>query len=107
MHKIKNIIFDLGGVILNIDNKRTEDAFGKLGVKNFNEIFGHGHAASFVLDYEIGKITDRQFIKELKGIAGLSASDEQILGAWNVMLGDFPPERIQLLDELKKHYRLF
>jgi FMN phosphatase YigB (HAD superfamily) len=107
MKKIKNIIFDLGGVILNIDNKLTEEAFVKLGVKNFHEIFGHGHAASFVLDYEIGKISDEQFIKELKKISGLSVSDEQILDAWNIMLLDFPPERIQLLKDLAKHFRLF
>jgi HAD superfamily hydrolase (TIGR01509 family) len=107
MQKIKNIIFDLGGVILNIDNKLTQEAFIKLGVKNFPEIFGHGHAASFILEYEIGEITDEEFIIELKKISRLSVSDEQILAAWNIMLLDFPPERIQLLNELKKHYRLF
>ena len=107
MTGIKNIIFDLGGVILNIDNKLTEDAFVKLGVKNFHEIFGHGHAASFVLEYEIGKITDEQFISELKKLVGSSVSDEEILDAWNVILLDFPPKRIQLLNDLKKHYRLF
>ncbi len=107
MQTIKNIIFDLGGVILNINNKLTEDAFIKLGVKNFHEIFGHGHAASFVLEYEIGKITDEQFIRELKKLVGSSVSDEQILAAWNVILLDFPPERIQLLNKLKKQYRLF
>ena len=107
MQKIKNIIFDLGGVILNIDNKLTEHAFIKLGVKNFHEIFGHGHAASFVRDYEIGKISDERFIEELKNISGLLVSDEEILAAWNIMLLDFPPERIQLLNDLKKRYRLF
>src|SRR5580704_4854173 len=107
MQTIKNIIFDLGGVILNIDNRLTEDAFIKLGVKNFHEIFGHGHAASFVLDYEIGKIDDEEFVNELKKISGLSVGNEEILEAWNIMLLDFPPERIRLLNELKKHYRLF
>ena len=107
MHTIKNIIFDLGGVILNIDNKLTEEAFIKLGVKNFHEIFGHGHAASFVLEYEIGKISDEEFISQLKKISGLSVSNEEILAAWNIMLLDFPSERIELLNRLKKNYRLF
>jgi HAD superfamily hydrolase (TIGR01509 family) len=107
MKGIRNIIFDLGGVILNIDNKLTEEAFVKLGVKNFHEIFGHGHAASFVLEYEIGNITDEQFIAELRKISGLSVSDKEILDAWNRLLLDFPPERIQLLKELKEKYRLF
>jgi HAD superfamily hydrolase (TIGR01509 family) len=107
MKGIRNIIFDLGGVILNIDNKLTEEAFVKLGVKNFHEIFGHGHAASFVLEYEIGKITDEEFIAELRKISGLSVSDKEILDAWNRLLLDFPPERIQLLKELKKKFRIF
>jgi len=47
MQGVKNIIFDLGGVILNLDNQRTEDAFTALGVKNFREYFGLGFAASF------------------------------------------------------------
>lgn len=107
MQEVKNIIFDLGGVILNIDNKLTEAAFIKLGVKDFHEIFGHGHAASFVRDYEIGKITDEQFVNELKKLVEPSVSENEILSAWNIMLLDFPPERIRLLHDLKKHYRLF
>ena len=107
MQGIKNIIFDLGGVILNLDNQRTEDAFTAMGVKPFREYFGHGHAASFFSEYEVGKISDRQFIDALKELTGLSAADEDIIRAWNALLLDFPPERIQLLEELGKRYRIF
>ena len=104
---MENIIFDLGGVILNVDNQLTEDAFVAMGVKNFHEFFGHGYAASFFKEYEIGKITDQQFVAELKKLSGLSLPDEVIINAWNAMLLDFPPERIELLKELGKRYRLF
>jgi putative hydrolase of the HAD superfamily len=107
MQGIKNIIFDLGGVILNLDNRRTEDAFVALGVKNFRDYFGHGFAASFFKDYEIGRISDQQFISELKKLTGLKASDELVVAGWNALLLDFPPERIQLLKELRKKYRTF
>lgn len=107
MEKIKNIIFDLGGVILNIDNQRTEDAFVALGAKDFRRFFGHGFAASFFKDYETGKISDEEFVADLKSMAKIKVPDEVIINAWNAMLLDFPPERIALLDELKKHYRLF
>ena len=107
MKDIKNIIFDLGGVILNLDNQRTEDAFVAMGVKDFKTLFGLGHAASFFKEYEIGKITDAEFINELKKLAGLSVPDEIVLHAWNVMLLDFPPERIELLKALGKRYRIF
>jgi FMN phosphatase YigB (HAD superfamily) len=107
MRGIKNIIFDLGGVIINLDNQRTEDAFVALGAKNFREYFGHGFAASFFKEYEIGRINDRQFIDSVRQLIGLSTSDQAIIDSWNALLLDFPAERIQLLKELRKTYRLF
>ncbi|HXB07211.1 MAG TPA: HAD family phosphatase [Puia sp.] len=107
MRGIKNIIFDLGGVIINLDNQRTEDAFVALGAKNFREYFGHGFAASFFKEYEIGRIDDRQFIDSVRQLIGLSTSDQAIIDSWNALLLDFPAERIQLLKELRKTYRLF
>lgn len=107
MQGIKNIIFDLGGVILNLDNQLTEQAFVAMGAKNFRNYFGHGHAASFFSDYETGHISDRQFIDSLKELTGTAASDDQVVGAWNALLRDFPPERIGLLKKLASRYRIF
>lgn len=107
MQGVKNIIFDLGGVIINLDNQRTEDAFVALGAKNFREYFGHGFAASFFKEYEIGRISDSQFIDSVRQLIGLSTSDQAIIDSWNALLLDFPAERIQLLKELRKTYRLF
>jgi glucose-1-phosphatase len=107
MRGIRNIIFDLGGVILNLDNQRTTDAFVALGLKNIKDYFGHGHAASFFKDYEIGRITDRQFIDAIREATGLQVSDQAIIDSWNALLLDFPPERIRLLEHLGKTYRLF
>lgn len=108
MQGIKNIIFDLGGVIINLDNRRTEEALTRLGVKNMRQYFGHGHADSFFKDYEVGKITDRQFIDSIRTMGGLEGvTDGEIIEGWNALLLDFPPERIHLLEELGKRYRLF
>lgn len=107
MEGIKNIIFDLGGVIINLDNRLTENAFVSMGVKNFRDYFGHGFAASFFKEYEVGRITDRQFIDSLRGLTGLSVPDEAIIEGWNALLLDFPRERIELLKELRSRYRLF
>jgi len=107
MQGVKNIIFDLGGVILNLDNRRTEDAFVALGVKNFREYFGHGFAASFFKEYEVGRISDRQFIDSVRQLTGLDVPDQAIIDSWNALLLDFPAERIQLLKELRKTYRIF
>ena len=107
MQGIKNVIFDLGGVILNIDNKLTEAAFTALGAKDFRQHFGHGFADSFFRDYELGKISNQQFIENLKTMIDQQLPDEIIVAAWDALLLDFPPERIKLLKELKARYRLF
>ena len=105
---IKNIIFDLGGVILNLDNKRTEEAFAKMGVKNLRQSFGLGHADSFFKDYEVGKITDQQFVDSIRTMGGLDGvTDQEIVDGWNALLLDFPLERIELLKVLGKRYRIF
>jgi HAD superfamily hydrolase (TIGR01509 family) len=107
MEGIKNIIFDLGGVIINLDNKKTEDAFVTLGAKNFSKFFGHGFAASFFKEYELGKISDQEFIENLRQLGNLKAEDEKIIKAWNALLLDFPEQRVELLKELGKTYRIF
>jgi HAD superfamily hydrolase (TIGR01509 family) len=107
MQGIRNIIFDLGGVIINLDNRRTEEAFTNLGVKNIRQYFGHGHAASFFKDYEVGKISDSQFIDAIRELTGPEVSEQAIIDGWNALLLDFPPERIQLLRHLGKSYRIF
>ncbi|HEX3934093.1 MAG TPA: HAD family phosphatase [Puia sp.] len=108
MQGIKNIIFDLGGVILNLDNRRTEEAFTQLGVKNMRQYFGLGHADSFFKEYEVGKISDRQFIDSVRTMTGLDdVPDQAIIDGWNALLLDFPAERIQLLKHLAGPYRLF
>lgn len=107
MQNIKNIIFDLGGVILDIDFKRTEKAFVELGVTNFSELFGLGHAASFFKDHETGKITDDEFLISLQKLAKHTLEPSVVREAWNALLIGFPSERVELLKKLKSKYRLF
>ena len=104
---IKNIIFDLGGVILNIDLRKTQDAFTSLGVKNIEEVFRMGHVESFFKSYEVGAIDDTQFIAAIQKMAGIQVAPEIVVDAWNALLLDFPPERINFIKGLKNKYRLF
>ena len=107
MKGIRNIIFDLGGVIINLDNQRTDDAFIALGTRSLKEYFGHGHAAAFFKEYEVGGISDQEFVESIKKLTSITSPDEEIIRAWNALLLDFPPERIHLLKELRKTYRIF
>jgi glucose-1-phosphatase len=107
MDNISTIIFDLGGVIMDIDVKLTLHAFSGLGLKNVQEYFGHGFAASFFSDHEAGRISDEEFLREIKSLLVEPVTDEAVIDAWNALLLRFPPERIALLEELKSRYRLF
>ncbi len=102
----KNIIFDLGGVILNIDMKKTEQAFVNLGIENFGELYNQFHASALFADLETGKITPGQFIETLQKHTN-GVSREEIVVAWNAMLLNFPLPRIRLLQRLKESYRTF
>jgi len=107
MEAIQNIIFDLGGVILDIDFKKTEEAFVKLGVVNFADLFAHGKATALFRNYETGEVTDEGFIAGIQQLSDLSITDKEVSDAWNALLLNFQPERIELLKELQKKYRLF
>ena len=106
MDGIKNIIFDLGGVILDIDFKKMEDAFVGIGINNYKELFGLGHAASFFKDHEDGKISDDEFLENLAGLAN-HTNPESVRKAYNALLVKFPQERINYLKQLRSKYRLF
>lgn len=104
---IKNIIFDLGNVIINIDPERTADEMKKLGFKDFEKSYSLLSQTNLFDSLEKGLISPAQFQKEINSQLKTEKSSEQIDMAWGAMLLDFPAERIELLKSLKKNYRLF
>jgi glucose-1-phosphatase len=103
---IKHIIFDLGGVLLNLDYNLTEKAFIDLGIVNFPELYTQLRQSPLFDNFEVGKLTREEFIKELRLIAPLPLTEEQITTAWNAMLLDFPLRRLQLLQQLRLYHDL-
>ncbi|MEC8273957.1 MAG: HAD family phosphatase [Bacteroidota bacterium] len=106
MTAIKNILFDLGGVLYHIDYELTIKAFKKLGIKNFQEHFSQQQQNNLFDRLETGEISDEDFIKEMKALLP-HCTREEIINAWNALLIGIPQENIQLLKDLSKQYRLF
>jgi glucose-1-phosphatase len=104
---IKNIIFDLGGVIINIDYRLTANAFKNLGIPQFDTLFSQLKQTPLFDLFETGKISSQEFRSELKKAIPFSITDSQINIAWNAMLLDFPPQKIELLQKIKNKYRTF
>lgn len=109
MHKesIKNIIFDLGNVIINIDTQRTANEMQKLGFKDFEKTYSLLSQTNLFNNLEKGLITPEKFHEEINSKLITKVSSEKINKAWGAMLLDFPKERIELLQKLNKKYRLF
>ncbi|HYX05692.1 MAG TPA: HAD family phosphatase [Bacteroidales bacterium] len=104
---IKNFLFDLGGVILNVDVQKTIDAFRDIGIDHIEQIYD-GLRQHHVFDrLETGEIDEEAFRDYLRKEAGSALDDGQINGAWNAMIRDIPEERIKLLKRLKFGFNLY
>ncbi len=106
----QNIIFDLGGVILNIDEQRTITEFARLSQQSPQEILATMQLPEHRMvlkQYETGKINTCQFRQQLSAFAKVQVPDEDFDLAWNMVLVDIPMPRIELLQKLKKSHRLF
>jgi glucose-1-phosphatase len=104
---IKNIIFDLGGVILNIDYNLTIDAFKSLGIENFETIFSQAKQVGIFDQLDKGLISPSEFRDGIRKVSSINLTDKQIDKAWNALLLDFPPQRLDVLEKVKPHYRTF
>lgn len=107
MSKIKAIIFDLGGVIINLDTAATIAEFNKLSQKPFETIYTQLQQTPVFDLFDKGLITEQEFFNGLKVAMEADPGDELMLKAWNAMLLDFPLHRLELLKQLKNKYRLF
>jgi putative hydrolase of the HAD superfamily len=107
MYQIKNIILDLGGVLINLDYSATEKKFKQFGLSNFNQLFTQAKQISLFDHFETGQLSEECFINELIQLSGNQLTKEQIIEAWNAMLLDFPINRIELIEQLNKKYRVF
>lgn len=106
MQQTKAIIFDLGGVLLDIDFKLSEKAFTELGVINFSDFFNQFHSNDLFRRLETG-MEDDLFYDDLRTATGLSLTNVQIKDAWNALLLDFRSESVAVLPQLKDKYELY
>lgn len=104
---IKNIIFDLGNVIINIDPELSVQAMSQLGFQDFDKSYSLLSQSNLFDSLEKGLITPDQFHNEINAELKTKVSSDEINKAWGAMLLDFPVKRIKLLQILAKKYRLF
>ena len=106
--RIKNIVFDLGDVILNIDVPLASSSFGKLSGREQHEILTLFKEKELFRLFETGLVDEDAFRNTIRELLEFPDWSEEIIDtAWNSLLLDIPPARIELIKELGKNYRLF
>ena len=106
MKDIELILFDLGGVLIDVDYQGTENAFVKLGVEDFQEQYTQFQQNQLFDLFETGQISAQHFINKLLPITRKGTSPNEVVHAWNAMIGSFPKEKIELLERLSKQIRI-
>lgn len=97
------IIFDFGGVILDIDPDLSRRRFAEmLGIENARKL----EAEQLPQLYEKGLISRAEFVSRINQIAGTQLSADEILSAWNAMLLNYKPARIEWIKRLHTTHRL-
>jgi FMN phosphatase YigB (HAD superfamily) len=102
--EVEHIIFDLGGVLLNIDMTRIVNGFGRILYPN--EEAGVYVRQKLVPDYETGRISTNEFLAYLETHLKSEFDRNEVINVWNSIFLDFPKERLDMLDELKKNYQV-
>lgn len=105
---IKNIIFDLGGVVIDLQRQRAVEALEKLGVKDASDLLGEYSQHGPFLKLETGEITSSELFDELLPKCKEGTTCRDISDAFEEFLLDIPVERLRMLEELrKKGYKLY
>ena len=104
---IKNLIFDLGGVILDLSVDTTLDSFAALSRIDKNTVKHLFVSSPEFNAYEKGEISDSEFRTFVKKLYNIEASDETLDACWNAMLVNIPLKKLQLLESLKTKYNVY
>ncbi|MEO7310180.1 MAG: HAD family phosphatase [Chitinophagaceae bacterium] len=104
---IKNIIFDLGGVFLDVDYNKTKQAFIDLGIANFNDFYQQSYSDPLFARLEKGLIETDDFYNSFREITGSHLTNKQIATAWNAMMGSFRKCSVAILPGLKNRYNTY
>jgi putative hydrolase of the HAD superfamily len=104
---IKNLLFDLGGVIMDIEKMNCVAAFERIGLKNALSYFGEYSQQGPFEALEAGRISADEFHTQMREVIDGVVSDADIDAAFNAFLTGIPAKRLADLRELRKSYKIY
>lgn len=105
--KLKNIVFDFGGVLVDLDFKRSFNAFRAAGFFDIEERMSAVKRDQIFDLYETGEISTVRFRNEIRKHLSYSLFDKDVDYMWNEMLVGIPSYKLDLILHLKKKYNVF
>lgn len=104
---IDTIVFDLGGVLIDLTRENAVKAYEQLGVTNANELLDPYRQKGLFRDLEEGKLSNSEFSEQLRKQYGCNGSDDEIRNAMIQFLGDLPIYKLELISKLRKRYKVY
>ena len=104
---IENYIFDLAGVIINLDLERDTKALNYIGLPDFEGCIQQPEIAVPTLSYLNGLMPEQEYCDTIRPLCREGITDEDILWAMDDVLDIIPESRIQMLLELKKQHKVY
>lgn len=105
------LLFDFGGVLVDLDRQRVEAAFDHIGF-NIRPYLGTYKQAGIFSQLEQGRISIHEFCNGIRALSQQSGdalqllTDEAIVAAWQSYLTEVPTERLDMLLKIKQHYSI-
>lgn len=108
MKKVKNLIFDLGGVVIDLARENAVAALSALGIEGVDDLLGLYRQKEPFLSLETGGISEAEFYDEIRKMCKKDVSDMDIQNAFNAFLVKLPVERLAALRRLREEgYKVF
>ena len=105
--KVRNIIFDLGGVLVDLDFKAAINGLQQAGFTNVKEQLLAFDRNGIFQKFELGEITTDEFRTAIRENSTVTLTDEEVDNLWNLMLLEIPREKLELILELRSKYMVY
>ena len=105
--KIRNIVFDLGGVLVDLDFKAAINGLQKAGFANVKEQLQAFDREGIFQKFELGEMTAEEFRSAIRENSTVELTDEEVDNLWNAMLLEIPREKLELILDLRGKYMVY
>ena len=104
---IKNIVFDLGGVLVDLDFKNAINGLQQAGFANVKEQLQAFDQDGIFKKFELGEIDSDQFRTAIRENSTVTLTDEEVDTLWNSMLLEVPRKKLELILDLRSKYMVY